>query len=396
MTKQPSYEFKNLTKSQQDCLTLIESLGIYELRALARVFGDNSPTTLKRNDHIAIVMNKIISGEDLRPLPLRQGRPYKELSNIEGILAELSQLTGKDYSLKSTSKSLTNNRVQKAVTFKQVEEDILKQKLFPIEVKGLLCERNEKEFFMHNQLNDKFVLVEKDIDPRLQPYDYIVGTAVAMNENGDYMLDSIKYVNFQNYKTYQNLTNDYKNQVPTQTLKFENHNILLGSRYLLKQTRLTDNYNTMKSFLKTLNNEKIVTIGVLANVMFEDKERINALGFNSVFMLNYDERPLSTYDTIANVIEHVKRLQQQGLRVALFVQDIATIANGIDFAFKTNTKALMGHTEFAVELIKQLMLLAKSGGENKHTTLFITLDDADMFDQMYVSSVYKISTKIEL
>ena len=63
MAKKPGYSFENLTKEQQSCLSLIESLGIYELRALARVFGDNSPTTLKRDDHIKIVMNKIISKE---------------------------------------------------------------------------------------------------------------------------------------------------------------------------------------------------------------------------------------------------------------------------------------------------------------------------------------------
>ena len=77
----PVYDYKNLTKQQQDCLGVIESLGIYELRALARVFGDNSPTTLKRNDHIKIVMDKIISGEDLKPIPLRQGRPYLLVSS---------------------------------------------------------------------------------------------------------------------------------------------------------------------------------------------------------------------------------------------------------------------------------------------------------------------------
>ena len=86
MTKAPSFDKKCLNETQQQCLDVIESLGIYELRALARVFGDSSPTTLKRADHIKIIMEKIISGEKLRPIPLRQGRPFKELSNIEGIL----------------------------------------------------------------------------------------------------------------------------------------------------------------------------------------------------------------------------------------------------------------------------------------------------------------------
>lgn len=398
MAKQNAYEFTNLTKAQQDCLSLIESLGIYELRALARVFGDNSPTTLKRNDHISIVMNKIISGEDLKPIPLRQGRPYKELSNIEGILAELSQITGKDYSLKSNQQRGTS-RLQKVVTFRQMEEDVIKQKLFPIKVKGILCERNEKEFFFYNQYNSEkkgFVLVKKNMDSRLKPYDYVVGTAVIMNEEKDYILDSIEYLNFQSYQNYQDITNEYEQTVPTQKLVFEKNEIVLGSRYMLKQGKFIDDVDKFKNLLKKLNENKIITLGIIPNVMFEDQETIKSLGFNNLFVLNYNDRPFSAYETIVMVIEHIKRLQQQGLRVALFVQDITTLANDIDFAFKTNTKVLMGHTENAVDIIKQLMLLAKAGGEHKHTTIFTTLDETDMFDQMYVSAVYKVSKKIEL
>lgn len=399
MAKQNAYEFNNLTKTQQDCLSLIESLGIYELRALARVFGDNSPTTLKRNDHISIVMSKIISGEDLKPIPLRQGRPYKELSNIEGILAELSQITGKDYSLKSTQQRGTN-RLQKVVTFRQMEDDVIKQKLFPIKVKGILCERNEKEFFFYNQYNsDKksFVLVKKNMDTRLKPYDYVVGTAVIMNEEKDYILDNIEYLNFQNYQNYQDISNEYEQTVPTQKLAFgKNNDIVLGSRYMLKQGKFIDNVDNFKSLLKKLNENKIITLGIIPNVMFEDQETIKNLGFNNLFVLNYNDRPLSAYETMLMVIEHIKRLQQQGMRIALFVQDITTLANDIDFTFKTNTKVLMGHTENAVDIIKQLMLLAKAGGEHKHTTIFTTLDESDMFDQMYVSAVYKVSKRIEL
>ena len=68
--------YDNLTRAQERSFNLIQSLGIYELRAIARVFGDNSPTTSKRDDHIKFIMDKIINGEELQPIPLRQGRPY--------------------------------------------------------------------------------------------------------------------------------------------------------------------------------------------------------------------------------------------------------------------------------------------------------------------------------
>lgn len=394
MSRKPAYEFKNLSKVHQDCLALIESLGIYELRALARVFGDNSPTTLKRDDHINIVMNKIISGEDLRPIPLRQGRPYKELSNIEGILAELSQLTGKDYIMKPNQQRNVT-RFQKVVCFKQVEEDIIKQKLFPIEVRGILCERNDRELYFVNQENGKTILVKKDMDYRLKPYDFVVGTAVVMNEEKEYILDSIKALNYQNYNTYQERSNEYETALPSYKLKLDgNSDILLGCRYLLSESKLVHNAEKTKKLISALKENKIVTIGLIPNVMYEDFLAVSSLGFNNCIILKYDEKTFNIYQTLMAFIEHVRSLQQKGYKVALFIEDITTLANSIDFAFKNSTKSLMGHTENAVEMIKQLMLLARAGGENKHTTLFTTLDEADMYDQMYVSAVYKVSKKI--
>ena len=394
MAKKPAYEFKNLTKSQQDCLSLIETLGIYELRALARVFGDNSPTTLKRDDHINIVMNKIISGEDLKPIPLRQGRPYKELSNIEGILAELSHITGKDYSLAANQQKNISS-VPKFVTFKQVEDEVFQKKLYPIEARGVLYERNEKEFVFLNQDNHKNVLVRKDLDTRLKPYDYVVGTAVIMNEDKEYMLDEIKYINFQPVKSYKETINKYGDPAqPSKKIKLDGKEILLGSRYLIEESKFTDNIEKTKKILKELKAQNIITLGLIPNVMQEDLLTMQQLGFSNLFIMKYDERPFESYEILRVFVEYVKRLQDMGFSLAIFVQDLTTLANAVDFAYKNNVKAFMGHTEIAVESIKQLMLLAKNGGENKTTTLFTTLDEADMFDQMYVSSVYKVSKKL--
>ncbi len=391
----PSYQYTNLTKAQQDSLSLIESLGIYELRALARVFGDNSPTTLKRNDHIVIVMDKIISGEDLKPIPLRQGRPYKELSNIEGILAELSQITGKDYTLK-TNQARSVSHMPKVVTFRQVEEDMVKQKLFPIQVRGILCKKNEKEFYLTNLDNGKTVLVKNDFDTRLRNYDYIVGTAVVMNEEKEYILDKIKSINYQDYLEYSDILNPYILNIPNQILDFENNKFSLGSRYIIKKAKFIDDYEKIKNLVASLKQKDIITLALIPNVLYENFLTYNSLGFSNAFLLKYEERPFAIYETLTIFVEHVKRLQEQGKNVAIFIEDIATLANAVDFAFKNNTKALMGHTESAVDIIKQLMLLAKSGENNKHTTLFTTFDETDMCDPMYVSSVYKISQKLDI
>ncbi len=393
MARNPSYDFKNLSKAHQDCLSLIETLGIYELRALARVFGDNSPTVSKRDDHIRIVMDKIISGEEVKSIPMRPGRPYKQLSNIEGILAELSQITGKDYTLK-TNQTRNVNRSQKIVVFRQVEEDILSQQLFPIEVRGVLLEKSEKEFVLSDIETNTIVLVKKDGNEMLKPFDFITGTAVVMNTQNEYMMNDIKSINFQSAKTYHDFVAPYKLAVPTETLDLDGKKILLGSRYLLKDVKFADNKTEIQAILKKLNENKIVSLAIVPNVMYEDVMPIKQLGFNNVFMIKYDESPFVASEIFNNFINHIIRLQEQGLSIAIFVQDLTTLADFVDYAYKNNTKALMGHTEMAVEAIKKVVLLARDGGDGKHTTLFATLDDSDLTDPLFVTSVYKVSKRL--
>lgn len=388
MAKKTNYEFGDLTKIQKECLALIESLGIYELRALARVFGDNAPTTLKRNDHINIVMNKIISGEELSPIPLRQGRPYKELSNIEGILNELSQLTGQDYNLK-TSQTRPVQPLQKVVTFRQMEEDIVNKKMFPIEVRGIVCTKNDNDdLYFINQDNSKQILIKKD--SKLKPFDFVTGTAVIMNEDKEYVLDTIKTINYTPASNYHEIVDEYYTTIPDKKLEISNKTLLLGTRYLINGSFL-DNQEKIQEIVTGLKNNQIVTLALIPNVLYENNLTIKSLGFNNAFILKYDEKPINICQTLTNFIEHITRLQKLGLNVAIFVQDIPVFANALDYANKSTT---LNHADSTVETIKNLIMLAKAGSNNKHTTIFTTYDDSDMFDQLFVSSVYKVSKKI--
>ncbi len=391
MSKKIDYEFKNLSEADQACLSVIESLGIYELRALARVFGDNSPTVLKRSDHIKFVMNKILSGEDLKPLPLRPGRPYKELSNIEGILRQLSQITGKNYSLTPN----IDSRAKKVVSFNQIEDEIYLKKSCPIEVQGIVCE-SEDQYVLSDQNSGKFILIPKSLDEKIRPYDFVVGQAILMNNKGEYILDKITSINFQERKNFDAKADPYIETIPSESFEIENKKILLGSRYLLKVTKFSEKAEKMKKLLKTFSTKKIITLAITPDVFPEDMVATNSLGFSNVFMSKYDDSPYATYEMFNTFVNHVKHLQEQGLKIAVFVENITSIANSIDYVNKNSIKSFMGHTENAVNMIKQLVSLAKAGEGNKHTTLITSLDESDMFDQLYVKSVYKVSKLIEL
>ena len=91
------YDKNKLTKEQKKCLSLVESLGVYELRALSRIFGGNSPTTQKRNDHIKHIMDKIISKEEIAQMtPLQRLGVVDDIANAVDFLSseKASFITG--------------------------------------------------------------------------------------------------------------------------------------------------------------------------------------------------------------------------------------------------------------------------------------------------------------
>ncbi len=391
MSKKPQYHFENLNKADQECLSLVESLGIYELRALARVFGDNSPTVQKRDGHIKFVMDKIIAREDLKPIPLRAGRPYKELSNIEGILEEISRITGKDYTLNKSFKAYGSNATKKSVSFNQIEDKIYSKKSCPLEVCGIVCENGE-QYMLTDTCGGKSILVKKDAGVR--PFDYISGTAVLMNNHGEYILDTIKQINYQDIKTYTAKPYTYQLEVPSENLN--KTNLLLGSRYILKDISFSESTTEFKNFVKRLNSQNIITLALIPNAPYENTIAVNEIGFSNVFMTKYEDSPFATSELIDLFIKHVARLQELGLKVAIFAENITSFANSVDCAHKTSAKSTMGHTEMAVNLTKKLIMLAKASGKEVHTTLFTTLDISDMFDPLYVAYVYKVSKEFEI
>lgn len=393
MAKKDVYNFKNLTKTQQNCLSLIESLGIYELRALARIFGGNSPTTMKRNDHIQTIMDKIISGEDIRPIPLRQGRPYKELTNIQGILDELSHIAGRDYSLQA-NKTPEGTVFKKKITFKQPVDSVLTQKLFPIRAKGIINESYDGNFYFYNQFNARYILVAESQKAHLQPFDFVEGTAVLMNDS-DYVLENLEKINFQSAKTYSAIENPYKSVTASQIATICDKQVVLGNRYVVCDTNLTQDASKFAEIVNQLKNHGIFTIAIVPNIMEEDVLTLQSIGFDSLVMSKYEDSCEDVYINLMLAKENIKKFQSLGTNLAIFVQDAVTLANNVDCCAKLSLRNAIGHTDESVSLIKDLVLSAKAGEEDKHSTLFVCYDQTDLNDQLFVSNIFKVSKKID-
>ena len=264
----------------------------------------------------------------------------------------------------------------------------MKQKLCPIDVHGILRTKNDKEFFLLDEDTNKYVLVKKTFDIKLQAFDYVVGTAIVMNGENEYIMDSIKSINFQKYSNYVEDADEYQVTAAYKTIQVGEKSLLLGSRYIFKG-KLLDNAENIKKLNASFRENNIVPLAIASNVMASYQN----LGFANILTIKYDEKPIDIFENFTTFVEHIARLQQQGLSLAIFVEDLATLSNSVDFALKNN-KAFATHCENAVELVKKLMLCARAGQNDKSTTIFVSYDDVDLIDPLFVSSVYKVSKKL--
>lgn len=364
------YDKSKLTKEQKQCLSLVESLGIYELRSLSRIFGGNSPTTQKRNDHIKVVMDKIIAKEEIEPFQRKTGRPYKEIDSIAGVLDELSHITGMDYTQKTFK--------QKKITFNQIDEEIFSQNLFPIQVKGIVLSNENNDLYLVNQYNNTLVLIDKKFANSLTPYDFVCGTAVVMNSKKEYILTEIKEVNFKNKKT-----SSVKN------FSYNKKTFPLGSRYRFENmTRFSDSEKSIKNLVEELNSNGIITVAIIPNVVDEEKLSLQLIGFDCLICFDITETAGNIYDTIYNTIEFLKKQKNINKNICFFVEDPVTLANFVDYYYRNGIKCFMNHTEQVANFVREFSKLAKTEDE-KTFTIFSTCDAADMNDQLFVSVIYK-------
>ena len=70
--------------------SMIRGLGVFELRAVARQLGVPSPTTKKREDLIALILEASRNGKYIEENMPKRGRPFKRLNVLEHITNKIS------------------------------------------------------------------------------------------------------------------------------------------------------------------------------------------------------------------------------------------------------------------------------------------------------------------
>lgn len=361
-----SFDYTTLTPSQKRCLSFIEALGIYELRAVARAFGSNSPTTAKRSDHINYIMSKIINNEELPIQSIRKGRPHKELSNIDSILKDLSLLSGKNYaSLPLSTKPDSGVAV---IRFNQPTENEVKPTIrYPKQISGVVICKGDDKCLYDDRTNTLFLI--KDDQLLINEYDYVTANLFYNKSKKAYEIERVETINYTLRDKYTPIGRYGDAVSPSKTIKTASGTeILLGSRYLLEINKFVDNKALINEFIDAMHNENCHTVALIPCVFPEDYANIADLNFDFVMHLNFDDSLSHFVEKLAMFVNHIENLRNQGRSVCIFVQDLVTISNILDAYYEDLKPTYLGHTEETISFVKQLLNLSKA-----YTTNCLTL-----------------------
>ena len=378
-------EFNNLDTKKE----IILSLGVYELRGLARVLGVKSPTTRKREELISLILDIVENNDNISVGEIeKKGRPFKALSSVKNIVDVLST--------KSDEKKIVKySTYDEIVAFNQEMPSFTLQSSDIFPSSGVFRKGNGFGYFV-DSASKKMVFIAPE---QVQKYgietgDFLECAVFEINNGRKCFVKKINKINGENAEVYEaKVFDDYAQVLPEKQIVC-GKNILLGGRNVIVASSPVYMIDFVKPLLSSLKAEKKVFLGV--NVCFEDKMfATNNLDFFSLTS-NYDENIVDGYDKIIDAINFVERMKQANENVVLFVSDFGNVLNCLDNNFQEDgATTVLGHNEKSVLVAKKLISLAMAKSNGKNVTSIFVCNKFDVEDLFVKNELIKVSNIID-
>ena len=363
----------------QKKIEIVKSLGIYELRGLARVLGIKSPTTKVRETLIENILVTLVKGKPSEPQMSRKGRPFKKLAHLDNIVSMIANQPVVEVNYETVSEFN-----QELPIFSYKGEKLLK-------VSGVLRHGKVSSYFVDLK-KGYHVFVPQDLMnlKKLTTGDFIEGVAFKINDNQQYYIKELTKANGTLFKDYSLMENQDNDQVlPSEFLHWEKFKILKGGRNIFVSDDPLYIDNSLKTILSCMENEDSVNIFLGLNLCFEDEMFIsskNIITFSSQYLSSAEDG----FNRVLDVINMISRLASQGKNVILIVYDITLILSVIDQKFDVDDKSSIQSRI----LLKKLISLAEAKRDGSSTTLIATIRKDDTDNQILKNDLIRISVKI--
>lgn len=326
---------------------------IFDLRNIARELGVLSPTTYKKDELIAKILN-IVEGNDNPKVPKdRKGRPPKSFLREDFAMSDIFDGAFNidyQYAFNAEEENVANTKASSEWILSSPTE---KDNFFDTtsnyggveyaDGEGFLCCLNDNYYiFEKNKIASLNTLIsvakEMVVNCFLNEGDFICchykqflsnGFKVAekilsVNGNQDFTCNKqisfydkpINYV-FESTTAFTQTQNEFINQSGLSESKLGERNVILSSD--------TKSYLRFMEYLQTSNSLKdCAVVNIALGILPEEIELIKNNSFEN-FITSYSKTPKQGVQTLICGIKRAKRLAELGQNVVIIVNDLAKV-----------------------------------------------------------------------
>ena len=383
------------SKEKKISIELLNELGIYELRELARNIGVVSPTTKKRNQLCKEIIE--ISKGNLKANinQNKKGRPPKSITKISSIVNDyvLQEILNLQKPLEKNSYNNILQLAQTPIVYSDLEKNSQN------EIFGYLNSVNNK-FYIINLKNNGifksmiFFIPESIIKQyALRDGDKVFAKGRFSEKYDCGIVEEIELINDKKTNDIEEprLNLDINNfQIPNEECYIFGKRIKKGERTISYFKNDEDAVVEIAKEMIQLSNteEKIVFLGVelAPEVIYYGKTIPNVEMFATTFYDNLED----SYNSIINAFNYCNTILKDGCSIRLFVFDVLGMLTRLDQYFITEKDRYLDHNISSIQIIKKIVGLGKNINNNLYITTHVVAFENKKNDEFIQKEINKI------
>lgn len=377
---------------------ILNKLGIYELRELARSMGIPSPTTKKRKELCEQIL-KVSTGEKKIEIKKNnKGRPPKSVTKM---VSFVNEFVPEDILRvqKQSNDDIEDNNI---LTFAQNPSinDFKEEK----QVIGYINSINNyfyvKNIKVFNEFKDLIFYIPEDIVKKysLREGDKILADGRMAKTCYCGIIENIIKINNEEVKVYSELkarnSFDLSNyEIPSIKETFLEHEIKKGERIL---TFFNNQEEAIVKLLEELNksNEKVIILGLelAPEIIYYIKSKTNI--DIEAFTTNFYNSLEDNYNAITNSLNHISTLLKDGKSIKFIIFDIMNILSRLDLYYAKENNCFMGHSISSIQMLKKLIGTGKAFSKDLQVTTISIAFENERNNELIKTELSKIFSKI--
>ena len=394
----------NMRNSSEKVISpeILNTLGIYELRELARSIGVSSPTTKKREQLCTEILDISSGSVKVEAKQNKKGRPPKTITKITTMVKDYipPEILKLQKPIERESYSNILMLAQNPSIYGQINSNVNKQ------IFGYLDSING-HFYLNNLKNNelfKFITFYVP-DEIISKYNLREGDKVLaygkISDNYDCgILEEVLKINdvdVSNWNSKRKVYDISAFDIPSVDTVVFGKNIKKGERPI---SYFQNDEDAILAIVKEIENlsrnnnldEKLVFVGIelAPEVIYYGRLNKNLEMFATTYYNNLDE----SYNAIINAINFCNSTLKDGKSVRMFIFDIMGLVTRLDQYFASQMASYMGHNISGVQLVKKLVGMGKAISKDLTITTHSVAFESQRNDEFIVNEINKIAKTI--